>query len=56
VGLRGRAGGVRRRAVLFCAWLAWSRFRVVVPLLDKTLPSVVIGLDRAVRLVGSLPR
>ena len=34
------------RAVLFCAWLAWSRFRVVVPLRDKTLPSVVIGLDR----------
>jgi len=29
------------RAVLFCAWLAWSRFRVVVPLRDKTLASVV---------------
>ena len=27
------------RTVLFCAWLAWSRFRVVVPLRDKTLPS-----------------
>ena len=44
-----------RRAVLFCAWLAWSRFRVVVPLLDKTLPSVVIGLDRTLRLVGAVP-
>jgi transposase len=43
------------RAVLFCAWLAWSRFRVVVPLRDKTLPSVVIGLDRALRVVGSVP-
>ncbi len=43
------------RAVLFCAWLAWSRFRVVVPLLDKTLPSVVIGLDRTLRLVGGVP-
>ena len=43
------------RAVLFCAWLAWSRFRVVVPLRDKTLPSVVIGLDRALRLMGSVP-
>jgi transposase len=43
------------RAVLFCAWLAWSRFRVVVPLRDKTLPSVVIGLDRALRLVGGVP-
>jgi hypothetical protein len=43
------------RAVLFCAWLAWSRFRVVVPLRDKTLGSVVIGLDRALRLIGSVP-
>ncbi len=44
-----------RRAVLFCAWLAWSRFRVVVPLLDKTLPSVVIGLDRALRIIDGVP-
>ena len=42
-------------AVLFCAWLAWSRFRVVVPLRDKTLPSVVIGLDRTLRAVGGVP-
>jgi hypothetical protein len=41
--------------VLFCAWLAWSRFRVVVPLRDKTLPSVVIGLDRALRMFGACP-
>jgi len=27
----------------------------VVPLLDKTLPSVVIGLDRTLRLVGGVP-
>ncbi|MFZ0380035.1 MAG: IS21 family transposase, partial [Solirubrobacteraceae bacterium] len=44
-----------RRAVLFCAWLAWSRFRVVVPLRDKTIASVVIGLDRTLRLVGAVP-
>ena len=44
-----------QEAVLFCAWLAWSRFRVVVPLRDKTLASVVIGLDRALRLIGSVP-
>jgi transposase len=43
------------RAVLFCAWLAWSRFRVVVPLRDKTLASVVIGLDRTLRIVGAAP-
>jgi len=41
--------------VLFCAWLAWSRFRVVVPLRDKTLPSVVLGLDRALRRFGGAP-
>jgi transposase len=44
-----------RKTVLFCAWLAWSRFRVVVPLRDKTLPSVVIGLDRALRCFGGAP-
>jgi transposase len=43
------------KTVLFCAWLAWSRFRVVVPLRDKTLPSVVIGLDRALRCFGGAP-
>jgi hypothetical protein len=43
------------RAVLFCAWLAWSRFRVVVPLRDKTMPSVVIGLDRTLRQIGACP-
>jgi molybdenum-dependent DNA-binding transcriptional regulator ModE len=35
-----------RSTVLFCAWLAWSRFRVVLPLWDKTLASVVMGLRR----------
>ena len=28
-----------RSTVLFCAWLAWSRFRVVLPLWDRTMPS-----------------
>jgi transposase len=44
-----------RKVVLFCAWLAWSRFRVVIPLWDKTLPSVVIGLDRAFRYFDGVP-
>ncbi|MDA8067063.1 MAG: IS21 family transposase [Actinomycetota bacterium] len=44
-----------QKAVLFCAWLAWSRFRVVVPLRDKTLASVVIGLDRTLRTIGGVP-
>ena len=29
--------------------------RVVVPLRDRTLASVVIGLDRTLRLVGAVP-
>jgi hypothetical protein len=41
--------------VLFCAWLAWSRFRVVLPLRDKTMASVVLGLDRALRAFGGAP-
>jgi hypothetical protein len=34
---------------LFCAWLAWCRFRVVLALLDKTLPSVMVAIDQALR-------
>jgi transposase len=44
-----------RATVLFCAWLAWSRFRVVVPLWDRTMPSVVVALDRALRAFGGAP-
>jgi transposase len=41
--------------VLFCAWLAWSRFRVVLPLWDRTMASVVMGLDRTLRGFGGAP-
>jgi len=44
-----------RGTVLFCAWLAWSRFRVVIPLWDRTMPSVVMALDRALRAFGGAP-
>src|SRR4051794_40678671 len=44
-----------RSTVLFCAWLAWSRFRVVIALWDKTTPSVVMALDRALRRFGGAP-
>jgi transposase len=44
-----------RATVLFCAWLAWSRFRVVVPLWDRTMPSVVMALDRTLRAFGGAP-
>jgi hypothetical protein len=43
------------KTVLFGAWLAWSRYRVVVPLRDKTLPCVVIGLDRTLRRFDGAP-
>jgi Integrase core domain/Mu transposase, C-terminal domain len=43
------------KTVLFCAWLAWSRFRVVLPLLDKSLPSVFAALDVAFRRIGGAP-
>jgi hypothetical protein len=40
------------RTVLFCAWLAWSRFRVVLPLTDRTMGSVVAALDQTFRIIG----
>jgi transposase len=40
---------------LFCAWLAWSRYRVVLPLRDKRLPSVLACLDTTLRRVGGVP-
>ena len=44
-----------RKTVLFCAWLAWSRYRVILPLSDRTLPSVIAALDRCLRLLGGAP-
>ena len=38
--------------VLFCAWLAWSRFRVIIPLTDRSMPSVIAALDRTFRILG----
>jgi transposase len=43
------------KTVLFVAWLAWSRFRVVWALRDKTAPSVIAALDRTFRLLGGAP-
>lgn len=44
-----------RSTVLFCAWLAWSRYRVVLPLRDRSMASVVMALDRALRAFGGAP-
>ncbi|HSS10860.1 MAG TPA: IS21 family transposase [Acidimicrobiales bacterium] len=46
-------GGVK--AILFCAWLAWSRFRVVIPIRDKTLPTVIACIDQTLRRFGGCP-
>jgi len=43
------------KTVLFVAWLAWSRFRVVIALRDRTQPSVIAALDRTFRLLGGVP-
>jgi len=43
------------KTTLFCAWLAWSRFRVVLALRDKTMPSVFAALDVTLRRVGGVP-
>jgi transposase len=44
-----------RSTQLFCAWLAWSRTRVVIPTWDKTLPTLIACLDRAMRAFGGAP-
>jgi transposase len=44
-----------RSTVLFCAWLAWSRYRVVLALRDRSMASIVMALDRALRAFGGAP-
>jgi hypothetical protein len=44
-----------RATLLWCAWLAWSRFRVVLPIWDKALPTVVACLDATLRAFGGAP-
>lgn len=44
-----------RPTVFFCAWLAWSRYRIVIPLRDRTVPSVFAALDASFRMLGGAP-
>ncbi|MEV8518156.1 IS21 family transposase, partial [Dactylosporangium sp. NPDC051484] len=44
-----------RRTSLFCAWLSWSRFRVVLPVWDQTMGSLVACLDATLRRIGGAP-
>ena len=44
-----------RRAQLFAAWLAWSRFRVVIPVWDQQMGTLTWCIDQALRAVGGAP-
>jgi hypothetical protein len=44
-----------RRTYLFCAWLSWSRYRIVYPIWDRSLPTVIGCLDAAFRKFGGVP-
>lgn len=44
-----------RKTCLFCAWLAWSRFRVVIPTWDRTLGTALSCIDSMLRRVGGAP-
>jgi len=44
-----------RKTWLFCAWLAWSRFRVVIPVWDCTVGTTSANLDQVFRTLGGVP-
>ena len=48
-----RIGG--RKTQLFAAWLAWSRFRVVIPVWDQQMGTLTWCIDQALRAVGGAP-
>jgi hypothetical protein len=48
-----KVGG--RRTQLFCAWLSWSRFRVVLLASDQTLGTLVSCVDATLRRIGGVP-
>ena len=44
-----------RKTYLFCAWLAWSRFRVVIPVWDQTMGTLISCVDATLRRIGGVP-
>ncbi len=44
-----------RQTLLFCAWLAWSRYRIVIPTWDRTMGTLLACLDQMLREVGGVP-
>jgi transposase len=47
--------GRARATLLFCAWLAWSRFRVVIPTWDRRLGTLLACVDATLRRLGGVP-
>jgi transposase len=47
--------GRPRHTMLFCAWLAWSRFRVVIPTWDRRMGTLLTCLDTTLRRFGGVP-
>jgi transposase len=45
----------RQDTLLWCAWLAWSRFRIVIPTHERTMPTVIACLDETLRRFGGSP-
>lgn len=45
----------RKQTLLFCAWLSWSRYRVVLPTLDRSFETLVLCLDATLRRFGGVP-
>lgn len=43
-----------RSTTLFCAWRAWSRFRVAIPNWDKTLPTITACPDATFRRIDGI--
>ena len=41
-----------RKTQLFSVWLAWSRFRVVIPAWDQQLGTLTRCIDQGLRAVG----
>ncbi len=44
-----------RQTYLFCCWLAWSRYRVVIPTRDRKMETLICCLDQAMRAFGGVP-
>jgi len=44
-----------RKTLLWCAWLSWSKYRVVIPTWDQSLPTVISCIDQTLRFFKGAP-